>query len=200
MFKKIKSAANSDQYKKFKPQLRKEFSYACAYCETREAEKGGMKSFHIDHYKPKKHFPELTNEYNNLIYSCRDCNSYKGSYWPNYIQKILQKIILNPRKDNINEHINKNNHKWTSQSKQGEWNIFRLRLDSPSLILLRKDRSNTESAINKLENILVLFRKGLDSAKNQNEEAKKITELEDGIFQLEAEISTLKRKIAGPSD
>lgn len=200
MVKKIKFDTNSDQYKKYKPQLREEFSHACAYCETRETEIGGSKSFHIDHYKPIKHFPELIDEYDNLIYSCRDCNNYKGSYWPDRIKKYLKQIILNPRKDDIRRHLNKSDPKWTSQTKQGKWNIFRLRLDSISLILRRNDRQNTESTIARLESMLDIYKEGLESAKNQNELPEKITDLENGIIQLEGEISTLKRKITGPYD
>src|SRR5438105_4866698 len=103
----------SKGYRAYKPRLRIEFSHRCAYCETREPEIGGSKSFHIDHYQPQKLFPELACTYENLIYSCRDCNGYKRDYWPNPLERFLKKIILNPRKDDINKHISTSSFAWS---------------------------------------------------------------------------------------
>ena len=38
--------------------------------------------FEIDHYLPRKHHPELSDEYQNQMWSCQKCNSLKGDYDP----------------------------------------------------------------------------------------------------------------------
>ena len=130
----------STGYQAYKTRLRIEFSHSCAYCETREPEIGGSQSFHIDHFKPKKRFPDLICSYDNLIYSCRNCNVYKGDYWPNYFEKLLGMFFLNPRKDQTNEHINTTAFAWSGITSQGKWTVLKLRLDSAMLIQRREDR------------------------------------------------------------
>jgi len=36
----------------------------------------------VEHYRPRKKFPELELDWSNLFYACAKCNSYKGNYWP----------------------------------------------------------------------------------------------------------------------
>ncbi len=51
--------------------LREEQGYLCCYCEE-EIAKGIS---HIEHFKPKSYFPNLTLDYWNLFASCNGCNS-----------------------------------------------------------------------------------------------------------------------------
>ena len=69
-------------YTSYRPYLRKDFEYQCAYCEMTEASVFGIETFGIDHFKPKKVFPGLICVYENLYYCCNDCNRYKGAVWP----------------------------------------------------------------------------------------------------------------------
>ncbi len=69
-------------YKTYKPFLREDFNFRCAYCEINELSFGGMRSFTVDHFRPKKKFPELISQYGNLYYACRDCNNWKHDHWP----------------------------------------------------------------------------------------------------------------------
>ena len=131
---------NSHSYKKFKNDLRKEFSYSCVYCNVSEPEMGGSQSFHIDHYRPKCRFPRLIATYSNLLYACRDCNQYKGNHWPNFTEELLGYIILNPRVHEIEKHIDKNKFEWMGVTKQGKWNIYRLKLSSTAKIRRRENK------------------------------------------------------------
>ena len=92
----IQTPPQFKEYKEYKPFLRREFDYCCAYCVVTEAELGGSKSFHIDHYCPKSKFPNKSAIYANLFYTCRDCNTYKGNYWPSLWQAFLGMFIINP--------------------------------------------------------------------------------------------------------
>lgn len=64
-------------YKDYEEDLRWDFFYSCAYCNTMEFEAQGF-SFAIDHYLPQVSNAKLTTEYSNLMWCCSDCNSRKG--------------------------------------------------------------------------------------------------------------------------
>jgi 5-methylcytosine-specific restriction endonuclease McrA len=68
-------------YSEYKETLREDFIYACAYCTITEFEAQGIRMT-IDHYEPQTARPELTNEYDNLMYCCDDCNALKGNRCP----------------------------------------------------------------------------------------------------------------------
>lgn len=189
----------SKGYKSYKPRLRVEFLYRCAYCETREPEIGGSESYHIDHYKPKKQFPNLINAYENLIYSCRDCNIYKGDYWPSLVQEILGKVILNPRIDNSDEHIDMSKYVWIGITSRGKWTVEKLRLDSLVLSQRREDRQRIEKKIIEFNEMVENAKKELEIAKKNNLWIK-CQELENFIKEETKTIESFKRKISGPMD
>jgi hypothetical protein len=70
-------------YKSWKSELRKEGRHQCVYCAIGEPLFGGERNFHVEHYRPKKRFSQLTNTFANLFYCCAICNSFKGADWPN---------------------------------------------------------------------------------------------------------------------
>jgi uncharacterized protein (TIGR02646 family) len=70
-------------YKDWKPLLAEEGEYRCVYCALRDNRLGGLRVFHVEHFKPKSKFAELTNVYDNLFYSCPICNSFKKDSWFN---------------------------------------------------------------------------------------------------------------------
>lgn len=187
-------------YRSYKPKLREDFSYACGYCEIRESEIGGSDVFHIDHYAPVSKFPHLECAYENLIYSCRFCNRFKSNYWPNPIEKLQGKIIVNPKKDDLAKHIDKSKHAWSGISKKGKWTVNRLRLDSPRLIGHRDSRSKIEMAITRLEDSLAIARNGLQSAINQNANNDEIESMQQDINNRVNEIQTLNSLISGKKD
>ncbi|HEX8677192.1 MAG TPA: HNH endonuclease, partial [Segetibacter sp.] len=69
-------------YKLWKDQIAKEGFYQCVYCALPEPQFGGIRNFHVEHYKPKKKFQELENDIKNLFYACPICNIFKGDSWP----------------------------------------------------------------------------------------------------------------------
>jgi len=59
------------RYRDYKNDLREDFNCRCGYCDDEDIWAGGKKSFHIDHFVPRKHLKTiLDKEYSNLIYSC----------------------------------------------------------------------------------------------------------------------------------
>lgn len=71
-----------ERYTSYKTFLRKDFNRRCGYCDDRDTICGGARGFHIDHFRPRKHFAHLENEYNNLVYACPYCNGGKSDDWP----------------------------------------------------------------------------------------------------------------------
>jgi uncharacterized protein (TIGR02646 family) len=69
-------------YRRYRPYLRADFHKRCAYCEMTERVVLEITAFGIDHFRPKKLFPDLECRYENLYYCCNDCNRYKGWVWP----------------------------------------------------------------------------------------------------------------------
>jgi hypothetical protein len=65
-------------YKSYKPWLRDEFSFRCAYCLCREQwEPNGQDVFSVEHIQPQARYPEQATDYDNLIYACAVCNAYR---------------------------------------------------------------------------------------------------------------------------
>lgn len=71
------------RYSDWKSILAKEASNLCVYCCISDAHFGGIRNFHVEHYRPKKKFPKLEHVITNLFYSCSICNVFKGDDWPN---------------------------------------------------------------------------------------------------------------------
>jgi len=185
-------------YREYKPELRVEFSHSCAYCKIREPEMGGAQSFHIDHYKPRKKFPELENSYENLIYSCRQCNAYKGDFWPDTLDFVLGRVIVHPREEKIEEHINTEGFIWSGLTPKGRWTVSRLRLDSPVLALRREDRMRIERKILELTKSVDELASALGGDLNFSiDEREKI---EADVQERWKDIESLRRKISGAMD
>ena len=63
------------EYSRYRPWLRDEFKFRCAYCLEREL--WSTNSMHIDHLVPVSKNKSLTCTYENLVYSCERCNLTK---------------------------------------------------------------------------------------------------------------------------
>jgi hypothetical protein len=73
------------EYSRYRPHLRLDFQYRCAYCLRHEYYLGGEAGCCIDHYRPVSGLygrPDLVAEYDNLYWCCRECNENKGDAWP----------------------------------------------------------------------------------------------------------------------
>ena len=64
-------------YESYRPWLRDEFDFRCAYCLKREAWGQVTFEFELDHFEPQSLNPQLRLDYLNLVYACRRCNAVK---------------------------------------------------------------------------------------------------------------------------
>ncbi len=71
-------------YSDWKEILAEEGFHQCVYCAIPEPRFGGIRNFHVEHYRPKslKRFQKLTNDIRNLYFACAICNTFKGDDWP----------------------------------------------------------------------------------------------------------------------
>jgi hypothetical protein len=64
-------------YASYRPCLRGEFAFRCVYCLQRERWVPPAAVLEIDHFLPVAINPDLTTEYDNLLYCCSTCNAAK---------------------------------------------------------------------------------------------------------------------------
>jgi len=126
-------------YHDYRDILRFDFWFSCAYCTLFENEPSGI-GFEIDHYYPKSLHPQLTNDYYNLIWSCRHCNQHKSNFSPSAAQVSQGYVILRPDQDDPSEHFEIENYDLKGKSKTGEFNIEKLNLNRQPLRRLREIR------------------------------------------------------------
>lgn len=102
VFERLEVRSFSD-YKRYRPGVRYDFWFCCAYCMMSEVEARGI-GFQIDHYRPHglKKYKRLKNQYANLVYSCERCNSIKSSYNPE--DKNGNRRVLRPDEDDFRLH------------------------------------------------------------------------------------------------
>ena len=68
---------NSFSWKKLRMEALKLYGLKCQCCGATKKEGAVM---NVDHIKPRKYFPELALEINNLQILCGDCNHGKGNW------------------------------------------------------------------------------------------------------------------------
>lgn len=133
------------EYRDWKPILAKEGFYQCVYCSISDSKMGGIRIFHVEHYRPKKNknfnFSHLVNQITNLFYACPICNSFKSNDWYEEEKyKDLDKVHYpNPSEINYATLFEVDDNGYlTGKNKAGIFLIERLALNRSQLILDRK--------------------------------------------------------------
>lgn len=136
-------------YQGYKPYLRQDFHYRCAYCSVHENEWGGPRHFHVEHFKPKSRsqFRRLMLYYGNLLYACDVCNTFKGDDWPGY---------LDPCKVDYTLHFQVDPKTWEimGQSRSAKYMVERLHLNRRHLKQLRQQRVTQETIHQQFEQLV----------------------------------------------
>ena len=131
-------------YQKYREYLREDFWYSCAYCTITENEASGL-SFEIDHYLPQKHFSEKTNEYLNLVYSCKTCNRYKTAFYPGKDGLPPEYYILRPDEHYYKDHYELDGIELKAKTIQGDHTIKMLYLNRQQLRRMRELRKQIDN-------------------------------------------------------
>lgn len=91
--------------------LVKDFNNSCGYCGDKDIFLGGINAYHVDHFAPKKNFPELSTTYDNLVYSCPFCNISKSNKWVGRTseESIFEgRGFVDPCLEEYNHHLYRN--------------------------------------------------------------------------------------------
>lgn len=162
---------NAEIDKRLKVHLHEVFHGKCGYCEIKidHPELGT-----VDRYRPnngvrdKNEFYQdlywwLTFEWNNLIYACKECNQYKGNYFPIKGRRALNekddyenehRMLLNPYLDETGKHLNyihSNDGHIDALTDEGNQTIELLRLNRTNLLEgRRKARKEIIEAVESL--------------------------------------------------
>lgn len=70
------------RWHEWKAKIADECGAQCIYCAIHEARFGGIRNFHVEHFRPKAKFPKLENDIRNLYLACAICNVLKCDDWP----------------------------------------------------------------------------------------------------------------------
>lgn len=112
-------------YRYFRPCLRWEFGFTCAFCLIHEADLHefgveGTGLTWIEHFVPVGLKPELGNEYTNCFYSCRFCNSARGT---RANEDEVGRRLLNPCEDVWGEHFEICEDRLVPLTRHGEYTL-----------------------------------------------------------------------------
>lgn len=147
---------NKEIDNELKKYLHNVFHGKCGYCETEiKIPTGGI----VDRYRPyngvrdKNDYHQdlywwLTFDWENLIYSCKECSQYKANYFPIKGQRAFKdkddlskenRLLLNPCEDDPEKHLHYDKMGYIySDTDEGNQTIELLRLDRTSLVENRK--------------------------------------------------------------
>jgi hypothetical protein len=126
-------------YSEYREYLRYDFFYSCAYCTMSEAEAQAIR-FTIDHYEPRNARPDLLDEYENLMYSCGECNLRKGDRSPPPQARADGYRFFRPDSDLHEDHFQESGRRLQGKSHVGQYSIEALDLNRLSLRRLREIR------------------------------------------------------------
>jgi 5-methylcytosine-specific restriction endonuclease McrA len=142
-------------YQRYKGVLREDFSYRCVYCDIHENESGGPRYFSVEHFRPKKRFPELRTEYRNLLYACTVCNSYKSDDWPSETPLDDGRGYLDPTEHDYDDHFALSDDDLiVGLSAVGHYMIQRMRLNRKMLQKIRALRREEEQQHTRILSLL----------------------------------------------
>ncbi len=148
--KKIKRAEQKYNHRSVKEALNTMYRELCCYCEC-TASTDGFSA--IEHRKPRRDFPELTFDWQNLHLSCTPCNGAKADQWNE------KHPILDAAADKVDDHLTYDDDDYTilvprNRSMRGDTTIVHAKLNRPRLKAARREIAheflNTLTKIRKL--------------------------------------------------
>lgn len=137
-------------YQRYKKYLRGDFHTLCAYCEVPEGYFRTGDYFGVEHLRPRRHFPELSETFSNLYYCCNGCNSFKGSAWPASCALVPRVCFVDPcREDLYAVHFRLNDdYTLDPLSKSGAFMIGAIHLNRTACVEFRRRKHESREWIN----------------------------------------------------
>ena len=76
-----KGDGTKSNYSDYRSEIEEDCKNRCVYCDV-SLEEHGYEGMVIDHFRPEKHFPQLSDNPKNLVLTCPKCNRSKWHHWP----------------------------------------------------------------------------------------------------------------------
>jgi uncharacterized protein (TIGR02646 family) len=135
------SASLWNKYNKkyVKEALKGMFHDKCAYCESKITH---IDYPHIEHYRPKRKYPQYAFEWQNLLLACGICNgtAHKGDHFPLEDGDENKPLLLNPCEDDPAQHLQFVKARVVSLSERGRQTCNLLGLNRDELFDRRRER------------------------------------------------------------
>ncbi|MCX6186214.1 MAG: HNH endonuclease [Bacteroidetes bacterium] len=148
-------------YSDWKEPLSIEGKEQCVYCAININSFGGIRNFHVEHYRPKvkDKFPELEHEYSNLFFACAICNGFKSDDWKNEPSENFDNDSYpDPSKVDYSDFLFINPLDLVESNLiTGKYIIQKLFLNRPQLILERKRFHLHQKLIEETQNFKDIF-------------------------------------------
>ena len=141
LFGKERRQPTSGSWHEWKQHIADQCDAACIYCALSEASFGGIRNFHIEHFRPKGKFVELENDIRNLYLACGICNVLKSDDWP-CEPAVNHSIAAYPDPYLVDYNtlftLSPQTHEISAPTVAGKYLIERIFLNRPQLILARR--------------------------------------------------------------
>ncbi len=100
---------------------------------------GGVENYELDHFRPKSKFPQLSNDFYNIYYSCHPCNHTKLDKWPAAELQERGYRFVDFCTDDFDKHFEElPNGQWRGKTDAGHYTIDALRLNRQHLVIVRE--------------------------------------------------------------
>lgn len=163
-------------YREWKELLAEEGFHQCVYCAIHEACFGGIRNFHVEHYRPKSKFMELETDIKNLFYACAICNVFKSNDWPeDPCEDFSNPSYPDPSQVDYNDLFSVNDSMGVVEGKYiaSKYIVEKLYLNRPQLIVERR----IAHVFRQLDGYCAFFRRKLSILTKINRvESKKFVE------------------------
>ncbi len=161
------------KYTEWKEILAEEGKHQCVYCSISEANFGGIRNYHVEHFRPKsiEEFKILENDIKNLFYSCSICNCFKGNDWKKDESDFK---YYDPSKiDYSDVFVIEDSFQLDGRCKSSNYMINKLFLNRPQLLIHRREvelEKKLKSAVSELETVIYdfIFSADLTDVKNKS--------------------------------
>ena len=113
----------------------------CIYCAIPEGRFGGIRNFHIEHFRPKSKFSDLEDDITNLYLACAICNVLKSDDWPGEpTPDHSLPVYPDPGATNYNTLfvVSPQSYEVSANTLAGKYLIERILLNRAQLILERR--------------------------------------------------------------
>jgi hypothetical protein len=138
---KVRFQPTTGSWEKWKQSVADHCEGRCVYCAIPEGRFGGIRNFHIEHFRPKAKFPALENDIQNLYLACCICNVLKCDDWPD--EPSMDHSIASypdPAATDFNRLFvsSQETHELNSQTAAGKYLIERVLLNRVQLLVERR--------------------------------------------------------------